>query len=1141
MLGSKHLTSPTFGKPNEKQHAKLQEITKAHVESFNYFLKEGVDKMAKHMNPIEFYLGDEDMGPNRLQLSLRITKVLIFPPIVPPTNKVAVTNKVYPAECRERRSTYVGNVLAHISFECSNGKTGNFEKTVGQIPIMVKSDACNIANLNPKELVRHGEEPEEMGGYFIVNGNEKVIRLLIQPRRNYPLCLCRHSWKKRGPEYTEFGVTVRCVREDQMANSLTLHYLQNGTAKLSFGVQKEVFFVPIILILKGLLEVSEKYIFDELVRGRENDTFYRGCVVFMLRQIMTEGLNSQASVLSYIGKRFRVKLSLPDWYTDEQVGKYLFKNSLCIHLDKDADKFNFLVYMTQKLFAFVNGDCAAESSDNPMFQEVLVPGHLIQMVLAEKLESYLIGMKTNILKVVRRRGQAFQINPAEIRDATKTVSTITRAMEYLLSTGNLISQTGLGLMQTRGFAVIADKLNMFRYVSHFRAVHRGSFFTEMRTTAVRKLLPEAWGFLCPVHTPDGSPCGLLNHLSASCKVMSTEIEPGKLEPILTELGMSPISSPNPWPMSDCYVVFFDGKIMGYINAWSADTFTRTLRVLKVKGRGEVPFALEICLVKKTEVSSQYPGLYLFSSFARMVRPVLNINANATELIGTFEQVYLDIAVNGNEAYPGVTTHQELNEQSMLSVLANMTPFSDFNQSPRNMYQCQMGKQTMGTPLHAYQHRADNKLYRIQTPQSPLVRPAAYEQYNFDEYPLGTNTVVAVISYTGYDMEDAMILNKSSFERGFSHGSIIKSEIIDLRSISREHGTRTFVFSCEPSESTGALDVDGLPPVGTKLTDGDPYYSYRNLQTGEYKTVCYKGMEDATVIQIKILGDELGMEEMNKVCFVLRVMRNPTIGDKFSSRHGQKGICSMMWPAADMPFTESGMVPDIIFNPHGFPSRMTIGMMIESMAGKAGALHGLYLDATPFTFSEDQPAIDYFGEMLTAGGYNYFGTERMYSGILGQELEADIYFGVVYYQRLRHMVSDKFQVRTTGPVDQVTQQPVKGRKRAGGIRFGEMERDALITHGTSFLLNDRLLNCSDKSKAYICRTCKTILSPLLVHHTDEDLGRGHSTKFHHQIVCQHCQRRDNIQMVTVPYVFRYLVAELASIGIKINLEIKQNIG
>lgn len=297
---------------------------------------------------------------------------------------------------------------------------------------------------------------------------------------------------------------------------------------------------------------------------------------------------------------------------------------------------------------------------------------------------------------------------------------------------------------------------------------------------------------------------------------------------------------------------------------------------------------------------------------------------------------------------------------------------------------------------------------------------------------------------------------------------------------------------------------------------------------------YKSHEPAYVDQVKLLGSETGNDPLQRVFIKLRLNRNPIIGDKFASRHGQKGICSQKWPVENMPFAESGMVPDIIFNPHGFPSRMTIGMMIESMAGKSASLHGICHDATPFTFSEDTPAINFFGDHLVKAGYNYFGNERLYSGIDGREFEADIFFGVVYYQRLRHMVSDKFQVRTTGPIDILTHQPVKGRKRAGGIRFGEMERDSLLAHGSSFLLQDRLLNCSDKSFSHICINCGSILSPILEKPPPVDSPLQVSCD--HKWTCRLCKDKGKVDIVSVPYVFRYLVAELAGMNIKLKIDV-----
>ncbi|KAK7111027.1 DNA-directed RNA polymerase I subunit RPA2-like [Littorina saxatilis] len=1115
------------GVPREQQWAALQELTKPHIDSFNYLLHEGLNKIVQHMLPVQF----EISGGKRY--SIFIQDMTILSPRLPESNKVAITNKVYPAECRERCTTYKGDVMIRVAWKSDGKLEGFVEKNAGQIPIMVKSDACHLAKLSPKDLIRHGEEAEEMGGYFIVNGQEKVVRMLILPRRNYPLCIKRPSWKTRGQDYTEYGLTMRCVRPDQSAINMTLHYLQSGSVKVCIAYNKQLYYIPLIMVLKALLDVSDKYIYDQLIGGKEDDSFFKGCATYMLYDMLEQNLLTRTQMLQYLGERFRVRLNMPSWYTHEQVGEFLISQCICVHLESNLDKFNKMVYMTKKLLSFAKGECAEESADNPMNQELLLSGHLLLMLLKEKAEGWLYGIKMGLDKVIKNKPQTV-LNAAAFTDPCKYTASLTRPLEYLLATGNLNSRSALGLMQAAGLSVIADKLNFYRFLSHFRCVHRGAFFAQMRTTAVRKLLPEAWGFLCPVHTPDGTPCGLLNHMSADCQAVNTPCATDPIVEQLQTLGMCPTGLPLPIVMSHCYPVLLDGRLVGYFPDDIAVDATNQLRALKVLGLHQIPSVLEICLVPKTEVASQYPGLYLFSTLARMVRPVLNLQLNKTEMLGTFEQVYLDIAVCAEEIHPGVTTHMEPSEQSMLSVIATLTPFSDFNQSPRNMYQCQMGKQTMGTPLHAYQHRADNKLYRILTPQTPLVRPQAHEKYNIDEYPMGTNAVVAVISATGYDMEDAMTINKASYERGFAHGCIYKSSVVDLTLLHKDKATsESLVFGCETA--TAGLDPDGLPPVGQLLKDGNPMYSYINLQTNTTRVERYRGAEEAYVDHIKILGTESGQGKLNKVCLVLRVVRNPTIGDKFSSRHGQKGVCSMLWPAENMPFTASGMVPDICFNPHGYPSRMTIGMMIESMAGKSGALHGLFHDATPFTFSEDQPAAAYFGELLHAAGYNELGTETMYCGETGTELEARIFMGVVYYQRLRHMVSDKFQVRTTGPVDPLTQQPVKGRKRMGGVRFGEMERDALISHGTSFLLHDRLFNCSDKCSSYLCKGCGSLLSTACDKPSANIAAASFEAK--RRWTCLTCGKSDKVTLVSVPYVLKYLLVELAVMGIKFKLDAK----
>jgi DNA-directed RNA polymerase I subunit RPA2 len=443
----------------------------------------------------------------------------------------------------------------------------------------------------------------------------------------------------------------------------------------------------------------------------------------------------------------------------------------------------------------------------------------------------------------------------------------------------------------------------------------------------------------------------------------------------------------------------------------------------------------------------------------------------------------------------------------------------------------------------------------------------------DEYPQGTNAVVAVISYTGYDMEDAMIINKCSYERGFGHGSVYKTKIIDLDEEEKhtENGVKpTLRFLNVKSVKKAAngfgedevekffdsLDVDGLPREGDVIKPGEPLVALVDEVTGNHRCIKHKENEAAFVDTVRVIsvGSETSASkkpQLRRVSITLRFKRNPIIGDKFSSRHGQKGTLSVLWPQHDMPFTESGMTPDVLINPHAFPSRMTIGMLIESMAGKSGALNGFFQDASPFQFHEENRVIDYIGEQLRASGYHYYGSEPLYSGVSGTVLNADIFIGVVYYQRLRHMVSDKSQVRATGPVMAVTRQPVKGRKKHGGIRLGEMERDALLSHGVAFCVHDRLMNCSDIHVAYVCGDCGSFLdvyssvagkkgevvASSAGGKRSSGAGAAGGGGRQRKQVCHRCNRSSSVRAVYLPYIFRFLSNELAGMGIHLALGLR----
>ncbi|KAK9882973.1 hypothetical protein WA026_001189 [Henosepilachna vigintioctopunctata] len=1108
--------NPNFGKIPQKQNQNLQKLGKPHIDSFNFLTEKGLEKAVSDLEPVEFILNND-------KLKFQIVEASISRPWVP-YGTLCSTSAIYPKECRQRAGTYKGKLAIRMAWWVNGKQQESIDKDLGDIPIMIKSNCCHLDNMSPKELVELGEHEQEWGGYFLIKGHERLIRMLLMTRRNYPIAIKRSGWKMRGELFSDLGISIRCVTEDHTSTTNVLHFVTDGTVKFMFSHNKVLYYIPLVNVLKCLGNYSDYYIYQMLSKGYEDDLYYLDCVKNMLRAVHIEGMHTHEDCKNYLGKMFRVKFyQCPPWFTDGDITNYIIRNCILIHLANNDDKFNMLIYMTQKLFAFAQNKCRVEGADAVMMQEVLLGGHLYLQVIKERLQNWVDNLKYVITKRSVTNNK-FQLTQHELLLAAKYSGGVGIILEKFLATGNLPSRTGLGLMQSNGFTIVAENINRMRYMSHFKAVHRGAFFQEMRTTEARQLLPDAWGFICPVHTPDGAPCGLLNHLTSDCVIsIEPEVEKVKKVPLcLTELGMIPLKEMDS-NVKEFYTVHLDGRIIGYIKDERVGKISESLRMLKIQGT-DVPDNMEIVLVPKKEVTCQFPGLFLFTGPARMMRPLFNLKAGTIEYVGTFEQVYLEVCVTIEEMYKDVTTHMELSKRSFLSNLAQLIPLPDCNQSPRNMYQCQMAKQTMGTPCHNWPVQSETKLYRLQTPAVPLFRTEHHDVLGLDEFAMGTNAIVAVISYTGYDMEDAMVINKAAYDRGFAHGSVVKSEFIALDNPGD-------YFCRDPSQSTLGehLGTDGLPYVGKRMQSGDPFYCYYNVDESRYILKKFVSKEECIVDSIKQSGD-FGPNPRRMACVTFRLSRNPSVGDKFASRAGQKGICSQMWATEDLPFTESGLVPDIMFNPHGFPSRMTIAMMIEVMAGKSASIHGLVHDATPFEFNEKNTAIDYFGRLLEAGGYNYFGTETMYSGIDGRELTAQIFFGVVHYQRLRHMVADKWQVRSTGPIDIVTHQPLKGRKRGGGVRFGEMERDSLLSHGASFLLQDRLLHCSDVTTALICTSCGTLLGPITMVTRIADK----KSQIESEDVCRICENGKNIAEIRIPYIFKFFVTQLASCNINVKI-------
>jgi DNA-directed RNA polymerase I subunit RPA2 len=1054
---------------------KTEDITKPHIESYNgLFMNKIFKNIIKKIKPLTID-----------NFRMEIVDYNIHQPYLAESNNISIDRRLLPRECRLTNTTYKGKLFVKFNLYFDDKLVLSELRQCGGFPIMVKSGFCHLVDEeNPNAI---DEDENDIGGYFIINGIDKLVRFHIMQKRNYCFALCRPQKNKI---YTDNYIYIRSVGDDELGHVNYLHYTVDGDVFFRFYRRRNEFHIPAIIVLKSLINTTDIEIFNML----NKDTY----ILVPLNKAAREKVYSRNECIEYIGARFKQAIYAN---SNSEACIEILDEYILPHLKSSQDKFNFIIHGIKKLFCLVRGEIIPDDSDSPASHEMLTETQLFANIFKDKLEDVkknfrLLYNKTIAKKKTKRKND----EKIEITDTKPLLENFLHAFKYIecsivgrgfesfLSTGNINIQNSSDILQNAGFCIIAERINFYRYISHFRSVNRGSFFQEVRTTGVRKLKSESWGFFCPVHTPDGTPCGLLTHLTSSA-TLTTKPCTFNID-ILYSFGVIPALRQFVKGIS----VFYNGMLVGF--TVSPKDLTCRLRQYR---RGNA-LNIEIVHYFGTKL---YEAVYIYNTVARLVRSVKHRASGLNENIGIMEQVFLDINLKELAHREKESTYiqknfayEEIDNQNIFSIVAGLTPFSEYNQSPRNMYQCQMAKQSMGIPAHNIKTRNDNKMYMLNYTQHPIVRNKNYQIVQ--DYPLGLNCIVAVLSYTAYDMEDAMVINKGSMERGLFNGYVYKTDKIDL--------PRDCYFTY-------------LPEVGQKINTDEVLYKYMDL--GGKETVFKCKSSDGYII------DCVDVFQNDHICANIkyRIIRNPNIGDKFCSRHGQKGVCSMHWPTIDMPFTESGVVPDIIINPHAFPSRMTIGMLIESMAGKSGCCLGEIQDATAFEKNAflDENNKEYtsesIGEQLKNHGFNYHGNEPMYSGITGTEFKTDVFIGVVFYQRLRHMVNDKFQVRASGAVVATTRQPVGGRKNAGGVRFGEMERDAMIAHGTPYLLNDRLLKCSDHSVFTYCCKCKSILFAN-----------------NNKCICG----GKTFNTMELPYVFKYLCSELLAMNIRVILDFKQPI-
>ena len=643
--------------------------------------------------------------------------------------------------------------------------------------------------------------------------------------------------------------------------------------------------------------------------------------------------------------------------------------------------------------------------------------------------------------------------------------------------------------------------------------------------------------VCPAETPEGQSCGLvknmslMSHVTVGCESSPVVCALGKMMDIVGKSpgegalpvfinGHASFFTKNPKDVLQRLRVARRQILLGSETAFTLDPANNEIRVWTDCGRICRPLLVAlpaedlIILLKKAREENATWSDMLHSGLIEYV------DAEEEECCMIAEDVP-DLARK-----PGYYTHCEIHPSMMLGVCASLIPFPDHNQSPRNTYQSAMGKQAMGVHLTNFLQRLDPMANILFYPQKPLVTTRAMEYMRFGELPAGQNATVAIAVYTGYNQEDSLIMNQSAIDRGLFRSLYYRTyseqekKVGILTTESFENPNPKITLNLKHGDYD-KLDIDGLISPGSKINGEDVLVGKTTPLSGPQTSglreagyakrdasVAVKGTEGGVVDQVLLSTNQDG-HKFTKVR--VRSVRIPQIGDKFASRHGQKGVVGMTYRHEDMPFSSDGTVPDIIVNPHAIPSRMTIGHLFECLLGKVCAVTGTAGDATPFS----EVSLDGMCSVMKELGYEETGTEVLHNGFTGMKFQARIFVGPTYYQRLKHMVDDKIHSRARGPVQILTRQPVEGRSRDGGLRFGEMERDCIIGHGAAQFLKERLFDASDAFRVHVCKVCGL----LAVANLQQD-----------RFFCRSCQSATDVAQVHIPYACKLLFQEFMALNI-----------
>ena len=1049
---------------------------------------------------------------------------------------------------------------------------------IGKMPIMLKSCICVLTQHKHLDHNITGECPYDAGGYFIINGSEKTVLGQERAAENKVLCynVSKNNNKWRYVAEIKSIPDSKCISPKQI--NMMVVAKQNGFGHpLVIQIPRMKQPIPLFVVFRALGVLSDQEICEYIVYniGGAADANDDGKISAKLLEslqasiIDANGIMTQDDAVRY----FTSQVIFTPINMDKESGAIkkrefaheVLHNDLFPHCNTAQQRKFFLGHMANKLLCAFFEINKQDDRDSYLNKRVDLTGALLNNLFRNYFNKLVKDMSKQVVREINtgswRSTEDYLsiINDTNMYKIIKS-TTIENGLKRALSTGDF----GIKSMTSNkvGVAQVLNRLTYSSSLSHLRRLNT-PIDKSGKLIPPRKLHNTSWGFLCPAETPEGGSIGVVKNISYLSHV-TIHSNPGSLHAYIEEY-IERLETLKPRDTYRQVKVFVNGTWVGITR--QPLSLYNEFKLKKLRGIINI----------YTSVVFDYPNaeIRICNDAGRMMRPLLLVNQDTNELfitrdiirrieaheigwddllthmsasdagaseaashgvieyIDPDEQAFSMIAMRPHHLYRNETdttspynykySHCEIHPSTIFGVLASCIPFPEHNQAPRNTYQCAMGKQAIGIYVTNYQRRMDKTAYVLTYPHRPLVDTRLMQMIQLAEIPSGAPLIVAIMSYTGYNQEDSVLVNQGAIDRGMFSATIYHTEKDEDKKINGDEEVR-----CHPDASKtkgmkfgnyDKLNQRGVMPVNTFIENRDiimgkviPIKDNRNDPT---KIVKYEDISRVYHTSEECYVDKSYIDSNGEgYCFCkvrIRTFRKPVIGDKVSSRMGQKGTIGNIIPERDMPFTKDGIRPDIIINPHAIPSRMTIGQLKETLLGKVLVNLGLFGDGTSFG---EYDIKDISKELLKVG-FEMNGNEILYNGLTGEQIKSDIFIGPVFYQRLKHMVADKQHSRSIGPMVNFTHQPAEGRSRDGGLRFGEMERDAMVGHGASRFTKGRMYDCSDKYEVHVCRKCGIIAS----------YNAERSIHF-----CKTCDNRSDFALVQIPYACKLLFQELATMNV-----------